>query len=120
MTSLDSIAHVIQIALTPIFLLSAVATLLNVFSTRLARVADQVDRLAGVDRTSDARANDLVDRQLAFLRRRSTVLDVAVELAAVAGMGTCASALTLFVGALRARNRMQHALDLATRALART
>ena len=40
--SLDSVAHVIQMALTPIFLLSGIATLLNVFATRLARVADLV------------------------------------------------------------------------------
>ena len=37
---LDSIAHVIQMALTPVFLLSGIGTLLNVFNTRLARVSD--------------------------------------------------------------------------------
>jgi hypothetical protein len=42
---LDLVAHVIQVALTPIFLLSGIATLLNVFSTRLARVADRVDQI---------------------------------------------------------------------------
>ena len=36
-SSLDLVAHVIQVALTPIFLLSGIATLLNVFATRLAR-----------------------------------------------------------------------------------
>src|SRR5260370_3765964 len=42
-SALDTIAHIIQVALTPVFLLSGIATLLNVFSTLLARVADQVD-----------------------------------------------------------------------------
>ena len=32
-TALDNIAHIIQVALTPVFLLSGIATLLNVFST---------------------------------------------------------------------------------------
>jgi hypothetical protein len=32
-----TIAHIIQVALTSVFLLSGIATLLNVFSTRLAR-----------------------------------------------------------------------------------
>jgi hypothetical protein len=32
---LDTVAHIIQVALTPVFLLSGIATLLNVFSTRL-------------------------------------------------------------------------------------
>ena len=39
---LDLVAHVIQVALTPVFLLSGIATLMNVFSTRLARVADLI------------------------------------------------------------------------------
>jgi hypothetical protein len=42
---LDMVAHIIQVALTPVFLLSGIATLLNVFSTRLARVADRVDQI---------------------------------------------------------------------------
>ena len=36
--SVDSVAHVIQVALTPVFLLSGIASLLSVLSTRLARV----------------------------------------------------------------------------------
>ena len=41
-SALDTVAHIIQVALTPVFLLSGIATLLNVFSSRLARVSDQV------------------------------------------------------------------------------
>ncbi|MFZ0207769.1 MAG: DUF2721 domain-containing protein, partial [Roseiarcus sp.] len=44
--SVDSVAHVIQVALTPVFLLSGIASILGVLSTRLARVADRVDALA--------------------------------------------------------------------------
>lgn len=44
--AVDNAAHVVQLALTPIFLLSGVAALLNVFSTRLGRISDQVDKLA--------------------------------------------------------------------------
>ena len=40
-SALDTIAHIIQVALTPVFLLSGIATLLNVFSTRLSRVGDR-------------------------------------------------------------------------------
>src|SRR5262245_63388764 len=43
---LQSSSGVIQLALTPVFLLTAVAALLNVFSTRLGRVADRVDLLS--------------------------------------------------------------------------
>src|SRR5215467_12301737 len=42
----SSVTDVIQLALTPAFLLTAVAALLNVFSTRLGRVADRVHLLS--------------------------------------------------------------------------
>ncbi|MEG3177716.1 DUF2721 domain-containing protein [Sphingomonas sp. RB3P16] len=86
-------AHVVQLALTPIFLLTGLASLLNVFSTRLGRVADRVDRLA----------EDSTDHpiQLARLRLRSRALDLAVLLATFAGALTCCAALTLFLGVLR-------------------
>ena len=99
--SLDSVAHVIQVALTPVFLLSGIGTLLNVFSTRLGRVADQLDKVtAELQATSGERAA-LLAVQLAPLRRRSIALDVAVVAAALAGGATCGATIALFVGALR-------------------
>ena len=62
--AIDDAAHVVQLALTPIFLLSGIASLLNVFSTRLGRIADQVDKLDNEDNPSS--------RRLARLRLRST------------------------------------------------
>ena len=38
--AVDSVAHIVQVALTPVFLLSGIGTLLNVFNTRLSRVSD--------------------------------------------------------------------------------
>ena len=99
-TTLDGVAHVIQLALTPIFLLSGVASLLNVFSTRLGRVADQVDAvIARID--ADEAPTGRYPTQLAYLRRRSRALDGAVILASLAGASTCGAALTLFLGAIR-------------------
>ncbi|WP_454883363.1 DUF2721 domain-containing protein [Sphingomonas oryzagri] len=90
--SLDAAARVVQLALTPIFLLAGLGTLLSVFSARLARIADRVDRL-----TEDPGANHL---QLARLRLRSRLLDGAVLLGALSGAMTCCAALTLFLGVL--------------------
>jgi uncharacterized protein DUF2721 len=100
-SSLDLVAHVIQVALTPIFLLSGIATLLNVFSTRLARVADRVDQITKAMEDADPDESVALARQLLHLRRRSIALDAAVLLGAVAAAATCASVFTLFVGALR-------------------
>jgi hypothetical protein len=100
-SSLDEVAHIIQVALTPIFLLSGIATLLNVFSTRLARVADRVDQIAKAIEDADSDENAELLKQLLHLRRRSIWLDAAVLLGAVGAAATCASVFTLFVGALR-------------------
>ena len=102
-SQVDTVAHVIQIALTPVFLFSGVATLLNVLSARLARVADRVDALAAKLETADARERRSVERRLAFLQRRSFALDVAVILAALGGMATLLAAGLLFVDGLRER-----------------
>ena len=100
-SSVDSVTHVIQVALTPVFLLTAVAALLNVFSTRLGRVADRVDQLsASMQRPMPTNA-EFSSVQLDHLRERSLVLDVAVVLATIAGVATSGAALILFVGALR-------------------
>ena len=98
---LDDVAHLIQVALTPVFLLTGIGTLINVFSARLARVADQVERIAeAVERADDSRKS-AQKRQLGALRIRSVALDIAVILGAVGGAATCGAVLTLFVGALR-------------------
>jgi hypothetical protein len=82
---LDMVAHIIQVALTPVFLLSGIATLLNVFSTRLARVADRVDQITKGIEEADEGEVALVAAQLSHLRRRSLALDAAVLLAAFGG-----------------------------------
>lgn len=97
-STLDLVAHVIQVALTPVFLLSGIATLMNVFSTRLARVADLINKVSEGGGTGEPIA---VNARLAHLRRRSLALDAAVVLAAIGGAATCVSVLTLFVGALK-------------------
>ena len=95
----ENVTRVIQLALTPVFLLTAVAALLNVFSTRLGRVADRVDLLSA-DLQRGAADTEFLSAQLDFLRTRSLILDVAVVLATVGGAATCAAAVVLFLGAL--------------------
>jgi hypothetical protein len=102
-SALDTVAHIIQVALTPVFLLSGIATLLNVFSARLARVADRVDAVAKALDAADPTQARVLSARLAYLHRRSLALDVAVVLGAIGGAATCGAVLTLFVGALRER-----------------
>jgi hypothetical protein len=96
--TLDSAVHLIQVALTPVFLLSGIAALMNVFAGRLARVADRLESLTGADDVDlpTAQVNDEVAR----LHRRSVVLDIAVVLSTIGAAATCLAIMTLFLSAL--------------------
>ena len=93
--SLQDAAHLIQTALTPVFLLSGIGALLNVFATRLARVADQADALTKANGGEEA-----TNEKLLLLRQRALILDVAVVLATGGAAATCLSILALFLFAL--------------------
>ena len=101
--SVADAAHLIQTALTPVFMLSAIGTLLSVFNTRLSRVSDHMthlnDMLKGDLETAEARSTRAHLRRLV---RRTAMLDASVALGAVAGASTCGAALVLFVGSIRA------------------
>jgi hypothetical protein len=97
-----AVTHVIQTALTPVFLLSGVGTLLNMFNTRLARVSDHTEHLTElVDAEQDEARFAQLLRHLRRLRRRRVALDVSIVLGALGGASTCAAAFTLFLGGLR-------------------
>jgi uncharacterized protein DUF2721 len=96
--ALGSVVHIIQISLAPVFLLSGIATLLNVFSTRLARVADQVDAAAKALDIANSGEAAILAQRLQQLHLRSLALDFAVALGSTAGGLTCATVLALFVG----------------------
>ena len=95
---INDLLHIIQVSLTPVFLLSGIAALLNVFAARLARVADKVDQLVDAP---DQTAAGSTNRRLELLRRRSMILDGCVVIATVGAISTGIACLTLFVGALR-------------------
>jgi hypothetical protein len=99
-STLDDIAHIIQVALTPVFLLSGIATLLNVFATRLARVGDKVEAVTKALDDADDEQQRVLQTLLKILHRRSLALDVAVVLGAIGGAATCGAVLAMFVGAL--------------------
>ena len=95
------IAHVIQQAVAPVFLLSGVAAMLNVLTSRLARVIDrarQFEReyhdLPSVDERQAIR------NRLAILSRRSRLINHAITLCTVCALLICLVIVTLFVAAL--------------------
>jgi hypothetical protein len=99
---IDAVAHVIQVALTPVFLLSGIGTLLNLFNTRLSRVSDHTEHLTELLETeADGKKLHRLHTHLRRLRRRRLALDASVLFGALGGASTCAAAFVLFLGGLR-------------------
>ena len=97
------IAHIIQVALTPVFLLSGIGTLLNIFNTRLARVSDHTEHTFELLRDeADPAKLALLCAHMVRLQRRRVALDTAVIFGAIGCAAACGAAFVLFVGGLRA------------------
>ena len=102
-TPVSNAAHLIQTALTPVFMLSAIGTLLNVFNSRVSRVSDHMAHLNDLLRGDhDAHEERSMRAHLRRLVRRMAMLDASIVLGAVAGASTCGAAFVLFVGSIRA------------------
>jgi len=99
--AIEGPAHLIQVALTPVFLLTAIAGFLNVFTGRLARVADRVNAIARA-RLEGKQVVVGLSADINALRRRTVALQAAVVLGGISGAFTCAATVTIFVGTLGA------------------
>ena len=98
--TLPAIVSIIETALTPIFLLAGTAAVLNVISMRLARISDRANDIADLV-LYGAEENEARVEQLAYLRRRTLALEIAVILATASAVFTCLSTLGLLAGAVR-------------------
>ncbi|QCE34808.1 DUF2721 domain-containing protein [Acetobacteraceae bacterium] len=109
-------AHLIQLALTPVFMLSGIGTLINIFNTRLQKVSDclsEIDSkvLASEKEAESPEENEANKREMlenaehllfrqTRLQLRVLVLDIGIILLALSGAFTCASAVALFFGSI--------------------
>ena len=93
------IAHLIQVALTPIFLISAIGVTLNVLTSRLARIVDRArameERLLA--QHSDPRRE--LHAQLAVLEQRAGYINTAITCIIVSALFISLVVVMLFVNA---------------------
>jgi hypothetical protein len=94
------IAHLIQVALTPIFLISAIGVILNVLTSRLARIVDRArtleDRLLLEPHAPSARDGHL---KLAVLERRAGYINTAITCIILSALFIALVVVMLFVNA---------------------
>ena len=103
-TDLNQITHVIALAIAPVFLLTAVGTLMGVLANRLARIVDRIrvleDRLHEVDLAQLVPARE----ELESLRRRLRLIYFAVAFAVFSALFVGLLIIVAFIGALMSVN----------------
>jgi Protein of unknown function (DUF2721) len=94
------IAHLIQIALTPIFLISAIGVTLNVFTSRLARIVDRARSMekdvARADYKPEGRD---MHAALNVMARRARLMNSAITLITLSALFIALVVVMLFVNA---------------------
>ncbi len=96
-----SVTHVIQLAVAPVFLLTAIATLISALNVRLGRVVDRQRVLQGFGPAipgSDAAVAQL--REFVLLSRRAHLCYLAILAAVLGGLFICLVVAMAFVGVL--------------------
>ena len=94
------IAHVIQIAIAPVFLLAGIGALLNVMANRLGRVVDRWRALEGELADCDEESRRLHVLELKLLDRRMAHSNRAIALSTLAALLVCVVIIFLFTGQL--------------------
>jgi hypothetical protein len=93
-----AVAHVIQLAVAPVFLLTAIGTLLSVLTNRLSRIIDRARvweaRLVGAS-SEEVRE---IHGHLAILSHRAKLIGRAIALATATALLICTVIAILFLG----------------------
>lgn len=103
LNSAVDIAHTIQLAVAPVFLLAGIAGFLNVMSVRLGRIIDRsrTVRQRLIRLADNPEETVYAERELAMLVRRSVIINVAIGLCTGSAALVCLLIVCLFAaGAL--------------------
>jgi hypothetical protein len=92
------IAHVIQLAVAPVFLLTGVGAILGVRANRLARIVDRARTLELRLTTSEGADRDELLGRLGNLSRRAKLISHAIALCVSTAVLVCSVIITLFLG----------------------
>jgi hypothetical protein len=107
-STITDITHVIQLAVAPVFLLTAIATLINAMNTRLSRVVDRrrvvLGRLGSEQGGEQAGSGGESTEELDQLERRGNLIYYAIFAAVLSALLVCLVVVAAFVGAMLAES----------------
>lgn len=97
---ISDVTKAIQLALGPVFLLTAIAGMLNVMAGRLSRIIDRGRRLTESHRTTKPSGLEFVDYELQCLEKRRQFTSIAITACTIAALLVCMVIATLFMEAM--------------------
>ncbi len=98
--NVTDIAHAIELALAPVFLLTGIAALLGVMTNRLARIIDRGRYFEQNWDTLSTTARDAGRFELSFLEKRRELANRAIAAGTLAALMVCLVVATLFLEVL--------------------
>lgn len=100
----EIMSHTIQLAIAPVFLLTAIGGLLGVMATRLARIVDRARSFEDRWSAMDAKARTAARVEIIAIDRRRRVCNWSINLCTAAALFVCLVIITLFADAFAAIN----------------
>ena len=97
---LTDISHVIQLAVAPVFLLTAIATLINALNARLGRIVDRRRVVQGLLHKREAAEVEAAQQEIRHLVRRTRLVYQAIFCAVLSALLVCLVVAGAFLGAL--------------------
>lgn len=95
--SFGDIAHAIQLALAPVFLLTGIAGLLNVMASRLARIIDRGRSLTEHTLPQHLQDPDILHKELGRLERRRHYASSAITACTCSALLVCMVVAVIFL-----------------------
>jgi hypothetical protein len=92
------VAHVIQLSVAPVFLLTGVGTILGVLSTRLGRIVDRTRALADRLPSLEGEPREVARQELELLFRRRRLVNMAITCGVGAALLIAAVISSAFLG----------------------
>ena len=98
-THIAAISHAIQLAIAPVFLLTAVGTIINALINRLARAVDRRRDVEQLLSTPDTPDREGLELELRILRRRTVIIVRSIALAVFSALMVCVLIAAAFAAA---------------------
>lgn len=99
LSDISAVAHVIQLAVAPVFLLSGIGAMLGVMTSRLSRVIDRARALEGRLESASPATVTTLHAELAVLARRARLVGRAIRLCTATALLICTVIAVLFLSA---------------------